>query len=58
MIIPVAFLGLIEQWLEIALIESPEEMADMYIKIIYFIRKCERGNVQARGYRDECMGLD
>lgn len=34
-----AFLGLIEQWLDNALAESPEEMADMYIKIIFFIRK-------------------
>lgn len=34
-----AFLGLIEQWLDNDLIESPEEMADMYIQIIFFIRK-------------------
>lgn len=34
-----AFLGLIEQWLDNALAESPDEMADMYIKIIFFIRK-------------------
>lgn len=34
-----AFLGLIEQWLDHALAESPERMADMYIQIIFFIRK-------------------
>lgn len=34
-----AFLGLIEQWLDNALAETPEEMADMYIQIIFFIRK-------------------
>ncbi|WP_342433329.1 TetR/AcrR family transcriptional regulator C-terminal domain-containing protein [Neobacillus sp. FSL H8-0543] len=34
-----AFLGLIEQWLDNSLAETPEEMADMYIQIIFFIRK-------------------
>ncbi|AZV41684.1 hypothetical protein BAOM_1073 [Peribacillus asahii] len=34
-----AFLGLIEQWLHNNLAESPEEMADMYIQIIFFIRR-------------------
>jgi len=34
-----AFLGLVEQWLDNSLAESPEEMADMYIQIIFFIRK-------------------
>lgn len=34
-----AFLGLIEQWLDNSLAESPEEMAEMYIQIIFFIRK-------------------
>jgi len=33
-----AFLGLIEQWLENELAETPEEMAEMYIQIIFFIR--------------------
>ncbi len=33
-----AFLGLIEQWLDNSLAESPDEMADMYIQIILFIR--------------------
>ena len=33
-----AFLGLIEQWLDNSLAESPDEMADMYIQIIFFIR--------------------
>ena len=32
-----AFLGLVEQWLDHSLVESPEEMADMYIQIIPFI---------------------
>ncbi|MBM4761404.1 TetR/AcrR family transcriptional regulator [Bacillus sp. B15-48] len=34
-----AFLGLVEQWLDNSLAESPDEMADMYIQIIFFIRK-------------------
>ena len=34
-----AFLGLVEQWLDRSLAETPEEMADMYIQIIFFIRK-------------------
>lgn len=34
-----AFLGLIEQWLDNSLAQSPDEMADMYIRIIFFIRK-------------------
>ena len=34
-----AFLGLIEQWLENSLTETPEEMAKMYIQIIFFIKK-------------------
>lgn len=34
-----AFLGLIEQWLDNDLTETPEEMAEMYIQIILFIRK-------------------
>ena len=34
-----AFLGLVEQWLDRDLAETPEEMADMYIQIIFFIRK-------------------
>ena len=34
-----AFLGLIEQWLDNSLAETPEEMADIYIQIIFFIRK-------------------
>ncbi|WP_226035471.1 TetR/AcrR family transcriptional regulator [Aquibacillus saliphilus] len=33
-----AFLGLIEQWLDNDLAESPSEMAEMYIQIIFFIR--------------------
>src|SRR5690606_4926575 len=33
-----AFLGLIEQWLENDLAETPTEMAEMYIQIIFFIR--------------------
>jgi AcrR family transcriptional regulator len=34
-----AFLGLVEQWLENDLAESPSEMAEMYIQIIFFIRR-------------------
>lgn len=34
-----AFLGLIEQWFDNDLAESPSEMAEMYIQIIFFIRK-------------------
>ncbi len=34
-----AFLGLVEQWLDNSFAESPDEMADMYIQIIFFIRK-------------------
>lgn len=34
-----AFLGLVEQWLENDLAESPSEMAEMYIQIIFLIRK-------------------
>jgi AcrR family transcriptional regulator len=34
-----AFLGLIQQWLDNNLKETPEEMAGMYIKIILFIKK-------------------
>lgn len=33
-----AFLGLIEQWLENGLAETPSEMAEMYIQIIFFIK--------------------
>ncbi len=33
-----AFLGLVEQWLERGLAETPDQMADMYIRIIFFIR--------------------
>lgn len=33
-----AFLGLIQQWLDNNLSESPEEMADMFINIILFIK--------------------
>lgn len=33
-----AFLGLIERWLDNDLDESPSEMAEMYIQIIFFIR--------------------
>lgn len=33
-----AYLGLIEQWLENGLQESPREMAEMYLRIIGFIR--------------------
>lgn len=36
-----AFLGLIEQWLDNGLAESPAEMADMYIRIIFFIRNLD-----------------
>ena len=34
-----AFLGLVEQWLDNSLAQTPDEMADMYIQIIFFIRK-------------------
>ncbi|MEH6992785.1 TetR/AcrR family transcriptional regulator [Neobacillus drentensis] len=34
-----AFLGLVEQWLENDLAESPSEMAEMYIQIIFFIKR-------------------
>jgi hypothetical protein len=34
-----SILGLIGQWLDNALAESPDEMADMYIRIIFFIRE-------------------
>lgn len=34
-----AFLGMVEQWLENDLAESPVEMAEMYIQIITLIRK-------------------
>lgn len=33
-----AFLGLVEQWLDNELTETPSEMAEMYIQIIFFIR--------------------
>ncbi|WP_298824899.1 TetR/AcrR family transcriptional regulator [uncultured Planococcus sp.] len=33
-----AFLGLVEQWLDNELVETPTEMAEMYIQIIFFIR--------------------
>ena len=33
-----AFLGLIEEWLEKGLAETPDEMAEMYIRIIFFIK--------------------
>lgn len=39
-----AFLGLIEQWLANDLAESPADMADMYIKIIFFIRNLDGGS--------------
>lgn len=34
-----AFLRLIEPWLDNALAESPDEMADMYININFLVRK-------------------
>lgn len=34
-----AFLGLIEEWLEKGLSETPDEMAEMYIQIIFFIKE-------------------
>ena len=33
-----AFLGLIEQWLDNDLVETPAQMAEMYIQIIFFIK--------------------
>lgn len=36
-----AFLGLIEQWLANDLAESSADMADMYIRIIFFIRNLD-----------------
>lgn len=33
-----AFLGLIEQWLDNDLAETPKQMAEMYIQIIFFIK--------------------